>query len=164
MLLPTQTCRDCCHVGYDHKQMIMVHDNDYVESIRSSTRWWDGVFIGSFAQMASHYAHVTMNERRTSLDDTPLPQVMHVTYPKEAITESQLMRFLSNVTRLVAVMHESEHYTVLEIDIPSKRIMIFDGFDMSPEVHCNLCNHCYTLGMSDPRPDIRCVQYLPKST
>ena len=29
--------------------------------------------------------------------------------------------------------------------------------DMSPEVHCNLCNHCYTLGMSDPRPDIRCV-------
>jgi hypothetical protein len=33
--------------------------------------------------------------------------------------------------------------------------------DMSPEVHCNLCNHCYTLGMSDPRPDIRCVQYLP---
>ena len=34
--------------------------------------------------------------------------------------------------------------------------------DMSPEVHCNLCNHCYTLGMPDPRPDIRCVQYLPK--
>ena len=34
--------------------------------------------------------------------------------------------------------------------------------DMSPEVHCNLCNHCYTLGMSDPRSDIRCVQYLPK--
>ena len=127
MLLPTLTCRDCCHVGYDHKQMIMVHDDDYVESIRSSTRWWDGVFIGSFAQMASHYAHVTMNERRTSLDDTPLPQVMHVTYPKEAITESQLMRFPSNVTRLVAVMHESAHYTVLEIDIPSKRIMIFDG-------------------------------------
>ncbi len=36
------------------------------------------------------------------------------------------------------------------------------GGDMSPKVHCNLCNHCYTLGMSDSRPDIRCVQYLPK--
>ena len=35
------------------------------------------------------------------------------------------------------------------------------GNDMSPEVHCNLCNHCYTLGMPGPRPDIRCVQYLP---
>jgi hypothetical protein len=32
--------------------------------------------------------------------------------------------------------------------------------DMSPEVHCNLCNHCYILGMPDPRPDIRCLQYL----
>jgi hypothetical protein len=35
--------------------------------------------------------------------------------------------------------------------------------DMSPEVHCNLCNHCYTLGMPDPRPDIRCVLDLPKA-
>jgi hypothetical protein len=32
--------------------------------------------------------------------------------------------------------------------------------DLSPEVHCNWCNYCYTLGMSDPRPDIRCAQYL----
>ncbi len=32
--------------------------------------------------------------------------------------------------------------------------------DMSPEVHYNWCNHCYTLGMPDSRPDIRCVQYL----
>ena len=32
------------------------------------------------------------------------------------------------------------------------------------KVHCNLCNNCYTLGMPGPRPDIRCVQYLPKST
>ncbi len=32
--------------------------------------------------------------------------------------------------------------------------------DMSPDLHCNLCNHCYILGMPDPRPDMRCVQYL----
>jgi hypothetical protein len=36
--------------------------------------------------------------------------------------------------------------------------------DMRPEVHCNLCYHCYTLGMPDPRSEIRCVQYLLKST
>jgi hypothetical protein len=34
--------------------------------------------------------------------------------------------------------------------------------DMSPEVHCNLCNKCYILGMPGPRPDIRCVQFLSK--
>jgi hypothetical protein len=76
----------------------MVHDKDYVESIHSSTKWWDSVFIGSFAQMALHYAHTTMNKRWSALDDTPLPQVMHVTYPNEPITEDQLMTFPSNVT------------------------------------------------------------------
>ena len=74
MIRPTLTCRDCCHVGYDHKQIIMVYDDDYVESIRSSTKWWDGVFIGSFAQMASHYAHSTINEHCSALDSTPIPQ------------------------------------------------------------------------------------------
>jgi hypothetical protein len=124
MIRPTLTCCDCCHVGYDHKQIIMVYDEDYVESIRSSTKCWDGVFIGSFAQMAPHYAHSTINERRSAFD--PLPQVMHVTYPKEQITEEQFMRFLSSVTRLVSVIHDSQHYAVLEINIPSKRIVIFD--------------------------------------
>ncbi len=39
----------------------------------------------------------------------------------------------------------------------------YSPLDMSPAVHCNLCNKCYTLGMMPgPRPDIRCVQYLPK--
>ena len=38
--------------------------------------------------------------------------------------------------------------------------LALSGHDMSPEVHCNLCNHCYTFGMPDPRPGIRCVQYL----
>jgi hypothetical protein len=124
MIRPTLTCRDCCHVGYDDNQIIMVYDEDYVESIRSSTKWWDGVFIGSFAQMVSHYAHSTIKEHCSALDSTPLSQVMHVTYPKEQITEEQ---FPSNVTRLVSVIHDSLHYAVLEIDIPRKCIVIFDG-------------------------------------
>jgi hypothetical protein len=107
----------------------MVHDEDYVESIRSSTKWWDSVFIGSFAQMASHYAHTTMNKRQSALDDTPLPQVMHVTYPNEPITEDQLVTFPSNVTRVVSVVHQSQHYAVLEINIPGRRVVIFDGLN-----------------------------------
>ena len=95
---PTLTCRDCCPVGTNNNQVIMVYDEDYVQSIRSSTKWWDGVFIGSFAQMASHYAHSTINERRSALDSTPLPQVMHVTYPKQLITEATFLRFPSDVT------------------------------------------------------------------
>ncbi len=47
------------------------------------------------------------------------------------------MRFPSNVTRLVSVIHESLHYAVLEIDIPRKCIVIFDGLnrDMLQWIH-----------------------------
>ncbi len=82
IIRPTLTCSECCHVGSDHKQVLMVYDDDYIESIKSSDKWWDGVFIGSFAQMASHYAHCTVTERRSILDSTPLPQVFHVTSPR----------------------------------------------------------------------------------
>jgi hypothetical protein len=126
-ICPTLTCRDCCRVGYNHKQVIMVYDKDYVESIHSSTKWWDGVFIGSFAQMTCHYTHSTINERCSTLDSTPLPQVMHVTYSKQLITEVSFMRFPSDVTQLVSVINESLHYAVMEIDVPRKRIVIFDG-------------------------------------
>ncbi len=52
----------------------------------------------------------------------------------------------------------------LHLLFPVGNIKGIKVLDMCPEVHCNLCNHCYTLGMPGPRPDIRCVQYLPKST
>ena len=34
--------------------------------------------------------------------------------------------------------------------------------DMSPEVHCNLCNKCYTLGMPGPRPELDVYSTYPK--
>ncbi len=37
--MSTLTCGLCYHVGLTKKQVITVHDKDYVESIRSSTKW-----------------------------------------------------------------------------------------------------------------------------
>ena len=47
------------------------------------------------------------------------------------------MRFPSSVPRLVSVIHDSQHYAVLEIDIPRKHIVIFDGLyrDMLQWIH-----------------------------
>ena len=54
-------------------------------------------------------------------------------------------------------------FPLTEVFFPIHADSSFVGVsDMSPEVHCSLCNHCYTLGMPDPRPDIRCVQYYRK--
>jgi hypothetical protein len=105
----------------------MVHDDDYIKSIRVLTRWWDGFFVGSFAQMASHYAHRTVHQRRGSLERPILPQIMHVTYPKEPITKDKLVSFSNEVLQVVSVVHNSQHYAVLEIDILGKRVVIYDG-------------------------------------
>ena len=54
-------------------------------------------------------------------------------------------------------------FLLTEVFFPAHADSSFMGAsDMSTEVHCNLCNYCYTLGMPDPRPDITCIQYLPK--
>ncbi len=54
------------------------------------------------------------------------------------------------ILRKTESRYDSEPWTIMSVHT--------NGAD---EVHSNLCSHCYKLGMSDPRPDIRCVQYLP---
>jgi hypothetical protein len=57
---PKLTCGECC---FPHsKTLISVGDSDYLHSNRSTNRWYDGVFISSFAGLAAHYAHPTVSE------------------------------------------------------------------------------------------------------
>jgi hypothetical protein len=59
-LFPTLTCGECC---FPHaKTLISVGDSDFLTSNRLTKRWYDGVFISSFAQLAAHYAHLTVSE------------------------------------------------------------------------------------------------------
>jgi hypothetical protein len=59
-LFPTLTFGECC---FPHsKTLIPVGDSDYLHSNRLTNRWYDGVFISSFAQLAAHYAHLTVSE------------------------------------------------------------------------------------------------------
>jgi hypothetical protein len=108
-------------------QLIMVDDNNYIESIRVSTMWWDGFFIGSFAQMASYYAHTTFHQRQSTLERPILPHVMHITYPKEPISKDMLVSSPNEVSQVISVVHNSQHYAVLLIDITDKCVVIFDG-------------------------------------
>jgi hypothetical protein len=67
-LFPTLTCGECC---FPHsKTLISVEDSDYLHSNRSTNRWYDGVFISSFAQLAAHYAHLTVSEQSSVLGDS----------------------------------------------------------------------------------------------
>ncbi len=108
--------------------MIAVGDSDYLHSNRLSNRWYDGVFISSFAQLAAHYAHLTLSEHSSVLGDNyKQPLLLHVTYPNQILQEGVYKTLPDHVTKVVAVMHDRDHYAVMEIDIPVKKVVIYNG-------------------------------------
>ncbi len=123
---PTLTSSECC---FPHsKTLIAVGDSDYLHSNRLSTRWYDGIFISSFAQLAAHYAHMTVLECSSVLGDNyKMPLLLYATYPKQILQEGQYKALPDNVTKVVATMHNRDHYAVMEIDIPVKKVVIYDG-------------------------------------
>ncbi len=47
--------------------------------------------------------------------------------PMEFLQEGQYKPVPTGIPRVVAVAHNRNHYGVLEIDIPNKRVVIYDG-------------------------------------
>ena len=43
------------------------------------------------------------------------------------MVEGQYKALPPGVTRVVAVLHEADHYAVLEIDILNKKVYVYDG-------------------------------------
>ncbi len=122
-LFPTLTFSEC---WFPHsKTLISVGDSDYLHSNRSTNRWYDGVFISSFAQLAAHYTHHTVSEQSTVLGDNYKQLLLlHVTNPYQILKEGKYKALPDHVTKVVAVMHDRDHYAMMEIDIP---MVIYNG-------------------------------------
>ncbi len=58
-----------------------------------------------------------------------VPQLTHVPYPKMHITVNDYKTLPSSVKWIVAVMHTNQHYAVMEINIDTKTIKVFDGLN-----------------------------------
>ena len=77
-LWPRLTCMECTFPH--HKPFIQIGDEDYMASITQTTNWYDGVFIALFSQLAAHYAHITKDERSTTIpSQVNLPLLIHIT-------------------------------------------------------------------------------------
>ena len=96
-------------------------------SITDTTNWYDGVFISSFSQLVAHYGHITKDERPSLPSQVNIPLLIHITYPMEVLQEGQNKSVPQDITRVVAVLHDRDHYGVLDIDIPDKKVFIYDG-------------------------------------
>jgi hypothetical protein len=56
-----------------------------------------------------------------------MPLLLHVTYCKQILQEGQYKTLPDHVTKVVAVMLNKDHYAMMEIDIPVKKVVIYDG-------------------------------------
>jgi hypothetical protein len=55
-----------------------------------------------------------------------MPLLLHVTYPKQILQESQYKALPDHVTEVVADMHNKDHYVMMEIDIPVEKVVIYN--------------------------------------
>jgi hypothetical protein len=151
-LFPILTCGECC---FPHaKTLISVGDSNYLTSNRLTNRWYDGVFISSFAQLAAHSTHITASERLSILGDSyKQPLLLHVTYPNQILQVGKYKAVPDHVTKVVAVMHDRDHYAVMVIGIPGKKVVIFDGLykDLNKWMDHVISGmrQCMLLGLND---------------
>ncbi len=90
--------------------------------------WLDGDFISAFASLVCHNNHSTAPTVPIN-SGKDVPQLTHVTYPNNVMTNKNCKPLPSGVQCIVAVMHTKLHYAVMEITVVTKTIKIFDGLD-----------------------------------
>jgi hypothetical protein len=56
-----------------------------------------------------------------------LTTLLHVTYPRQQLQPRGLHESPTILHCVVAVLHRNDHYTVMEINISKKRVIIYDG-------------------------------------
>ena len=124
--------------------LIQVGEDAYLDSITNTTNWYEGLFVSSFAQMTAHYAHTVLsgsNNINTIL--------IHVTFPRGALTPELCKSLPVAMTKVVSVLHDASHFSVLEIDVVNKTVLVFDRLNRELTTwlhhvyaalkHCMLC-------------------------
>jgi hypothetical protein len=131
----------CCFYGMS---LVNIMNNEYLNDTETTSRWFDGDFIASFAIMVAHAAHKTavVGKQRNSL-----PQYLGCAYPnvKNPALE-HCCQLHQDTNTVVSVMHSDSHYAVMSAQINSKLVTIYDGlnFPLSSWKHhvANVLKRC----------------------
>jgi hypothetical protein len=78
--------------------------------------------------MAAHYAHTC--EGRD--DSIVLPKLVQFITPRNVLDDSACRPINPNVEKIVGIIHNNDHYSVMEIDIANKIAHIYDGLSIAP--------------------------------
>jgi hypothetical protein len=78
--------------------------------------------------MAAHYAHTC--EGRD--DSIVLPNLVQFITPRNVLDDSACRPINPNVEKIVGIIHNNDHYAVMEIAIANKIAHIYDGLGIAP--------------------------------
>jgi hypothetical protein len=111
-------CVDCANdpVGMNRRLAnVVFHSDEYHNFMRQKTSWFERDFIDSYGILTQHEIHCSITWFFPNPELKPIRQIHQCTLP-------------CFVKRVVTVIHQKNHYAVLEINMcPYKRVMIYDG-------------------------------------
>jgi hypothetical protein len=89
-----------------------------------------------------------------------LPQLIYAIFSKQQLAIRGVKPLLKDVDRLVAILHNDGHYIVLEVNIPERKFLIYDG--LSHELlhwkdHIIVLKKCMLLDLSFDSSGTVCV-------
>lgn len=103
-------------------------DNDNLLACTNGIRWYDGDFVSTFAALSVHYSHRTHGQQHGEQSTLPdMPQLIVMTYPRQELLPTEFKSLPIGRKCVVAVIHDVDHYAVMEILLDDTKVLIFDG-------------------------------------
>ncbi len=122
-LNPEVHCASCSFP--QSSTFICIGDKNYINKCSNTNVWLDGNFFAGFTMLLYHYAYSS----GTSFvgNEKNFPQLVHAIFSKQQLAISCVKHLPKDVDRLVAILHNDDHYIVLEVIIPERKFLIYDG-------------------------------------
>jgi hypothetical protein len=117
---PSLLCNCCCWQG---SCLIPIGDESYQNDCENTHRWWDTDFISGFAALVAHETHVYGHLRNCQ----PRTQLIHCPFPRTFPDKQECKELYPIIDRIVSVLHNVDHYCVMEANLFHHKIKIYDG-------------------------------------
>ena len=82
--------------------------------------WWHSDFIATFAALAAHHDHKTTGKPSSV-------QLIHIPYPNAIVEESEKRDIGTEVEVIASVVHDVDHFAVLELNLVESVVQVVDG-------------------------------------
>jgi len=102
---------------------ISIPDEPYLKACSTTQMWWHSDFIATFAALSAHQHHKT-SEKHSHV------KLIHVPYPNGIVEESEKRDLDPEIKVIASVVHDVDHFAVLEVVLGSKVVNVVDGLSV----------------------------------